>query len=194
MKKSLTCRLTAAGTALSLSALMIFPAFASEISISEGPGAQVQTEVFSDLSEAQIALGPGYAVNQTLLKVSDLETGNQNGPGAQAVSVTAETAEAGEYLGSFEASGYCSCSDCSGGYSLTYSGTVPQANHTIAADLDIFPIGTRLVIDGVVYTVEDMGGGINGNRLDIYFASHEDALAFGLQTIDVYAPRQSESN
>lgn len=99
------------------------------------------------------------------------------------------TVEPGEYLGEFKASGYCSCQKCSGGYTKTYSGTIPQANHTISADLNQFPIGTRLVIDGVTYTVEDKGSGVNGNRIDIYFASHADALAFGMQTVDVYTAK-----
>lgn len=100
-----------------------------------------------------------------------------------------ETAEPGEYIGEFKASGYCSCQKCSGGYAKTYSGTIPKANHTISADLNRFPIGTKLVIDGITYTVEDKGSGVNGNRIDIFFASHAEALAFGLQTVDVYASK-----
>lgn len=200
MKKSLLCRFFTAGTALFLSTWMIFSSFAAEpsgdpvpvtentVSIGKDSETHIQTDCSSDLSEAQIALGPGYAANQALSQTAGLTEENLNGPGSQADSGV-ETAEAGEYLGSFQASGYCSCSNCSGGYAMTYSGTIPQAKHTIAADLDVFPLGTRLVIDGIVYTVEDMGGGIDGNRLDIYFASHEEALAFGLQAVDVYAPK-----
>ena len=92
----------------------------------------------------------------------------------------------GVYLGSFTPSASSSCSSCSGGHALTYSGTVPRANHTIAADLDLYPIGTKLMIDGVVYTVEDMGHGVDGNWLDIYFDTHEEALNYGLKTVDVY--------
>lgn len=106
-----------------------------------------------------------------------------------AEGTAAAHAEAGELLGTFIASGYCNCKKCSGGSSLTYSGTVPKARHTIAADLDYYPIGTRLFIDGVVYTVEDMGSGIEDNRLDIYFETHDEALAFGLQSITVYSVR-----
>lgn len=100
-----------------------------------------------------------------------------------------QTAVPGAYLGEFKASGYCSCQKCSGGYTKTYSGTTPKANHTISADLNVFPLGTKLVIDGITYTVEDKGSSVNGNRLDIYFASHADALAFGLKTVDVYASK-----
>lgn len=42
------------------------------------------------------------------------------------------------------------------------------------------------MIDGVVYTVEDMGHGVDGNWLDIYFDTHEEALNYGLKTVDVY--------
>lgn len=97
--------------------------------------------------------------------------------------------EAGDFLGTFTASGYCSCSRCSGGHALTYSGTVPQARHTIAADTSIFPLGTRIMIDGIIYTVEDVGSGIHSDRLDIYFDSHQEALNYGLQKVDVYAVR-----
>lgn len=113
----------------------------------------------------------------------------KDGTGVSAAETTpaALAAEVGELLDTFTASGYCGCEKCSGGFSLTYSGTVPKANHTIAADLSRYPIGTRLCIDGVIYTVEDMGTGIEANRLDIYFDTHEEALAFGLKNVEVYS-------
>lgn len=94
----------------------------------------------------------------------------------------------GAYLGQFTATAYCNCSECcSGGFSLTYSGTVPKENHTISADISRYPIGTKLMINDIIYTVEDIGGSIAGNRLDIYFDSHREALNYGRQTVDVYA-------
>ncbi len=122
--------------------------------------------------------------------VSPVPEAVQNAQAAQIPSgAKKEAAEPGEYLGEFKATGYCNCQKCSGGYTKTYSGTTPQANHTISADLNVFPIGTKLVIDGITYTVEDKGSSVNTNRVDIYFASHEEALAFGLQTVDVYAAK-----
>jgi len=97
------------------------------------------------------------------------------------------SAHRGESLGMFTTTGYCSCEKCSGGYGLTYSGTVPQANHTISADLNLYPIGTRLMIGDVIYTVEDMGSAVKGNWIDIYYASHEEAVAHGKQTQEVFA-------
>ena len=51
-------------------------------------------------------------------------------------------------LGEFTVTGYCGCSKCSGGWGLTYSGTVPTPDHTISADLEQFLLGTKLKING----------------------------------------------
>ena len=169
-------------------------AFSYEIDWTKIPGDAFTVTAAAVYGEEKISLIGSYTYNK---KESVIE-GTAGGPGASKLVESAEkespsnvpqVTEAGEYLGEFKATGYCSCEKCSGGYAKTYSGTIPQAKHTIAADLDVFPLGTKLVIDGVVYTVEDMGGGVDGNRLDIYFATHEDALDFGLQTVKVYAPK-----
>ena len=52
--------------------------------------------------------------------------------------------------------------------------------------MDLFPLGTRLKIDGIVYTVEDKGSSVKGNILDIFYSSHEDALAKGTYTAEVF--------
>lgn len=93
----------------------------------------------------------------------------------------------GNYLGSFTTTAYCNCTKCSGGSGKTYSGTIPKANHTISADISRYPIGTKLMIGDIIYTVEDIGTGVYGNRLDIYFDTHQQALDYGMKTVDVYA-------
>lgn len=90
------------------------------------------------------------------------------------------------FLGVFKVSGYCNCSSCSSGTGLTYSGAVPKANHTIAADLTLLPLGTRLRIGNTIYTVEDTGSSIVGNTLDIYYDTHLAAENHGLQQLEVY--------
>ena len=92
----------------------------------------------------------------------------------------------GKSLGIFTTSGYCACSSCSGTNTLTYSGTVPQADHTISADLTVLPLGTKVFIGDIVYTVEDMGSGVDGNLIDIFYATHEDAWNHGLQEQEVF--------
>ncbi len=93
----------------------------------------------------------------------------------------------GASLGMFTTTGYCLCEECSGGFELTYSGTVPQARHTVSADLDLFPIGTRLMIGDIVYTVEDIGSSVTGAHIDIFYDNHEDAMAHGRQLQEVFA-------
>lgn len=83
---------------------------------------------------------------------------------------------------------YCPCAHCCGTANKpTASGVMPTANHTLSADTSIFPLGTKLSINGIIYTVEDTGSAIHGNKFDIYFNTHQEALNFGRQTTtDVY--------
>ena len=42
------------------------------------------------------------------------------------------------------------------------------------------------MINGHPYIVEDTGSAVKGNHVDIFFESHEAALEFGVQEVDVY--------
>lgn len=88
------------------------------------------------------------------------------------------------YLGNFKLTAYCSCSNCCGKWSggPTASGTYPVAGKTVA--MSGVPFGTKLSINGVVYTVEDRGTPYG--HVDIYFDSHSEALKFGVKYADVY--------
>ncbi|MBQ9199101.1 MAG: 3D domain-containing protein [Lachnospiraceae bacterium] len=95
------------------------------------------------------------------------------------------------YLGEFTITGYCACPICCGKWSnpsnpITASGVTAVAGRTVAADISRYPFGTRLMINGQIYTVEDVGGAIKGNHIDVFFNSHEEALAFGKQYMSVY--------
>lgn len=75
-------------------------------------------------------------------------------------------------------------------YGITFSGVEVKRDlySTIAADLDVFPIGTVLFIPGYGYgVVADKGGAIQGNELDLYFHTVDDVYAeWGKKTLDVY--------
>ena len=87
------------------------------------------------------------------------------------------------YLGNFTLTAYCNCAQCCGtAGNLTASGTVPSAGRTVA--MAGVPFGTQLLINGNVYTVEDLGTPYG--HVDIFFGSHSEALSFGLQHADVY--------
>ena len=88
-------------------------------------------------------------------------------------------------LGKFKVTAYCSCSKCCGkSNGITAAGTKATPNHTIAASSQ-FPIGTKLKINGTVYTVEDRGGAITGNKIDIYMSTHSQALSWGVRYLNV---------
>jgi 3D (Asp-Asp-Asp) domain-containing protein len=61
-----------------------------------------------------------------------------------------------------------------------------KANHTIAVDPSVIPYGTKVMINGIIYTAEDCGGAIKGNRIDVYHDTHSEALDFGVQYAEVY--------
>ena len=83
----------------------------------------------------------------------------------------------------FTVTAYCPCEKCCGAYANGYTATGEKATQgvTVAADPDVLPMGTEIQIDGHTYTVQDTGGAIVGNRLDLYFDSHDDALQWGVR-------------
>ena len=91
-------------------------------------------------------------------------------------------------LGRFKITHYCSCFYCTGswGGSHTASGTVPTAGRTIAVDPSVIPLGSQVIINGHVYTAEDTGGAIKGNKIDIFVSDHATALAYGVYYAEVY--------
>ena len=89
----------------------------------------------------------------------------------------------GTYLGNFKLTAYCNCASCCGtAGNATASGVMPVAGRTVA--MAGVPFGTKLLINGNVYTVEDLGTPYG--HVDIYCGSHSEALSFGLQYADVY--------
>lgn len=90
-------------------------------------------------------------------------------------------------LGTFKTTGYCPCSRCSEGWGRhTCTGAIATAQHTIAVDPNVIPYGTQVMINGVVYTAEDKGGGVKGNHIDIFFDSHSESLQHGIQSAEVF--------
>jgi len=85
----------------------------------------------------------------------------------------------------FKVTAYCPCAKCCGKQTgITASGTRATAGRTVAASSQ-FAFGTKLLINGNVYIVEDRGGAIQGNKIDIYMNSHAEALAWGVRYLPV---------
>ena len=69
--------------------------------------------------------------------------------------------------------------------STTATGTKPTPGRTVAVDPNVIPYFSNVIINGQTYIAEDCGGAIKGNRVDIVFATHQEALNFGVQYADV---------
>lgn len=89
----------------------------------------------------------------------------------------------GEDKGRFSLSGFCACKKCGSGTGITASGKPVRENHTIASDWKVLPKGTVIILENAVgkdgqvydgvYVVEDRGGGVKNNHIDIYRPTHE---------------------
>lgn len=89
-------------------------------------------------------------------------------------------------IGDFNLTAYCPCNICCeqwGGSpegKTTSIGIGAYQGITIAVDPSKIPYGSKVYIEGVgVCIAADCGGAIKGNRIDVYFTNHSDALAFG---------------
>lgn len=85
----------------------------------------------------------------------------------------------------YKVTAYCPCAKCCGKASgRTAAGTIATAGRTVAASGG-FSFGTKLNIGGHIYTVEDRGGAINGNKIDIFVSTHAEALQWGVRYLNV---------
>lgn len=99
-----------------------------------------------------------------------------------------------ESLGEFKLTAYCSCEKCCGIWAynrpngIVYGaiGEELQEGYSIAVDPNVIPYGTEVVINDKIYKAQDCGGAIKGNRIDVYFNNHKDALEFGVKHEEVF--------
>ena len=101
---------------------------------------------------------------------------------------------AGEMLtrvpGEFKVTHYCACTICTWGSGITASGK-SVAEGMIASDWRVLPKGTKVYVktrNGEIqeFIVEDTGGAIKGNKIDIYVPSHTQALRLGVYYTELY--------
>ncbi|MFC4076604.1 G5 and 3D domain-containing protein [Salinithrix halophila] len=68
----------------------------------------------------------------------------------------------------------------------TATGTTPRRG-TVAVDPSVIPLGTRLYIPGYGQAVaEDTGGAVNGNVIDLFFDTREEAIQWGRRNVTAY--------
>ena len=106
-----------------------------------------------------------------------------------------------------EVTGYCSCGICCKYYRSCWScWTVPlykegpnagkkkdigitsdgtkATKGTIAADVSLYPYGTKMYVPGYGWgEVHDTGSSIKGDHIDVFFDAHDEAMAWGRQKL-----------
>lgn len=89
-------------------------------------------------------------------------------------------------IGVFTLTAYCPCNICCEKWGGSPDGKTSAIGVgvyegiTFAVDPTKIPYGTKMYIEGVgVGIATDCGGAIKGNRIDVYFKNHQEALEFG---------------
>lgn len=92
------------------------------------------------------------------------------------------------YIGEFKVTAYTAGYESTGKtpdhpeYGITASGVMVEEGITIAADWDVIPEGTWVYIEDVGYRlVQDTGGAIKGNAIDLYISELGQALDWGVK-------------
>lgn len=134
---------------------------------------EIETEIFTE----------EYIVIQT-----QQETETETEPQTELIS-----------LGTFTVTAYCSCSRCckewankrpldENGNPIVYGASGEQLipDYSIAVDTNLFSFGEIVLINGREYICHDRGSAITEKSIDIYMSSHEKALQWGRQTMEVF--------
>ena len=82
-----------------------------------------------------------------------------------------------------------SCGEFADGLTATLHHVTTNGGHLVAADPRVLPMGSIISVpgydEGRVVPVLDKGGAIKGQRLDVLFPTHREALRWGVQDLRV---------
>jgi len=93
-----------------------------------------------------------------------------------------------ENAGRYRMSHFCPCRKCNGSNAgRTASGAPMSIGRTVATGRE-FPFGTRLLINGTIYTVEDRG--VPNGCVDILVGSHSEAYRRGVFRSEIFVWRE----
>ena len=92
-----------------------------------------------------------------------------------------------QYLGKYKLTAYCGCKKCSGKWGTrTASGKKAKQGRTIAVDKRKIKLGSKVQINGKTYVAEDVGGGVKGKHIDIFYNTHSETKNHGVERSEVY--------
>ena len=124
---------------------------------------------------------------------SNLVTASTNPAATSTASLAKKVEGITPKVSTFNTSAYCACRSCCGKTNgITASGAKASQWCTIAAG-SCYPMGTVIYIpyfknkpNGGWFVVQDRGGAISSNRIDVFMGSHSQALQFGRRNLTCY--------
>ena len=152
---------------------------------------QEDVEIERVVLSEQIIKEPVEKIVQISSKITSRAGTRVGGMSADVVASSADGKE--PVVRTLNASAYCSCARCCGkSNGVTSSGNIAREWHTVAAGSG-YPIGTVIYIpafadmpNGGWFVVEDRGGAISNNKIDVFMGSHESAIQFGRRNLECY--------
>ena len=113
------------------------------------------------------------------------ENYNLEGTDVNEQNATAE--QYGDSIGEYTIDYYCSCETCRAKASkVKATGTPVVEGQTIAVDPDEIPYGTKVIIDGHVFTAEDYDTAGKEKHISIYVNEHETAQKLNEKKAEVH--------
>lgn len=140
-----------------------------------------------------VALADDKAVAEGIIPPKELNETTAILAPSVAIAENEPTTQPEEWIDAV-ATAYCPCEICCGKWALnrpdgivyTASGAIAEEGVTIAADWSVYSPGTILYIEGIgERIVQDRGGAISGQKIDVFFNNYEDALHFGRQEVRI---------
>lgn len=152
---------------------------------------QDDVEIERTIISEKVLKEPVDKIIQISTKISS-RSGNRN-VAQSAETIAASVAGMTPKVVNLNTSAYCACMTCCGKTNgITSSGAPAKEWCTVAAGKG-YPIGTVIYIpaladkpNGGWFVVEDRGGAISNNKIDIYMGSHSSALIFGRRNLECH--------
>lgn len=152
---------------------------------------QDDVEIERTIISEKVLKEPVDKIIQISTKISS-RSGNRN-VAQSAETIAASVAGMTPKVVNLNTSAYCACMTCCGKTNgITSSGAPAKEWCTVAAGKG-YPIGTVIYIpaladkpNGGWFVVEDRGGAISNNKIDIYMGSHSLALIFGRRNLECH--------
>ena len=152
---------------------------------------QDDIEINRTIISEQILKEPIDKIIQISTKISSRYGNRSFAQSSEAIS--ASVAGKTPTVVSLNTSAYCACMKCCGKTNaITSSGAPAKEWYTVAAGKG-YPIGTVIYIpaladkpNGGWFVVEDRGGAISNNKIDIFMGTHSSALIFGRRNLECH--------